>query len=98
MKYKQTSSDLPPHIFTIGRKILDMSIKKKSTTVVFTGESGAGKSENTKFLFNYLCHLTSSSDWAQRLASLNPVLELFGNAKTVHNHNSSRFNKLIKVC
>lgn len=71
--------------------------KCQSTTVLLTGESGAGKSENTKHLLSYMCHHTSSSGWDQRLKSLNPILELFGNAKTAHNHNSSRFNKFIQV-
>lgn len=71
--------------------------RKQSITVLLTGESGAGKSENTKHLLNYMCHHISSSGWNQRLRALNPILELFGNARTANNHNSSRFNKFIQV-
>lgn len=69
----------------------------QSKAVILTGESGAGKSENTKYLLNYIRHRMSSNKWELRLKSINPVLELFGNAKTVHKGNSSRFTKYIQV-
>lgn len=86
-----------PHFDLIGKQLIE-SVKKKEQTeiVIFTGQSGAGKSENTKYLLDYLC-FCSKDEWKLRLKSMNPVLELFGNAKTVHNRNSSRFIKFIKV-
>lgn len=86
------------YIYT-GQSVISYCKKRdQSITVLFTGESGAGKSENTNHLLNYICHYMSSANLKLGLSSINPVLEIFGNAKTQHNHNSSRFTKFIKVC
>lgn len=86
------------HLST-GRKLIESCVNKnKSKTVLLTGVSGAGKSENAKQILNYICYHMPSNNWMTRLKSLNPLLELFGNAETAQNHNSTRFNKFIQVC
>merc|ERR1719385_144785 len=73
-------------------------------SILITGESGAGKTENTKKVISYYATICSSGKRAEGEASLedkivqtNPVLEAWGNAKTVRNDNSSRFGKFIRI-
>lgn len=86
------------YIFT-GQAVIRYCKKNQnqSITVLFTGESGAGKSENTNQLLNYICYHNSADNLKLRLSSISPVLEIFGNAKTQHNSNSSRFTKFMQV-
>ena len=75
-----------------------------SQSILITGESGAGKTENTKKVISYFATICSSGKRKEGEASLedkivqtNPVLEAWGNAKTVRNDNSSRFGKFIRI-
>jgi myosin heavy subunit len=128
----------PPHIFEVAnRAFLRMSKEKKPQSIVISGESGAGKTETTKQIMQFVANISSSSadkskaklttkevaiakrrsqrrrgslggpenkfdipDRAiieQQLLQSNPILESFGNAKTMRNNNSSRFGKYLKI-
>jgi len=71
--------------------------KNASQSILITGESGAGKTETTKFVMKYLAGLAGGTGMEDRVLETNPILEVFGNAKTIHNKNSSRFGKLIEI-
>lgn len=92
---------LPPHVFAIGDKAYrDMRAYKQSQSLIVSGESGAGKTESTKYILRYLTESWGSGDQGrieQRIIEANPLLESFGNAKTLRNINSSRFGKYVEV-
>ena len=103
-------NEVPPHIFAIAEgSYHSMCLKVKNQSILITGESGAGKTENTKKVITYFAFVGSSAgkkpkEGEKKKASLedqvvqtNPVLEAYGNAKTVRNDNSSRFGKFIRV-
>jgi myosin-9 len=94
--------ELPPHIFAIAdRSYHSMLGDRQNQTVIISGESGAGKTESTKFLLHHLMSLSAKMAETQSLELITlgtgPVLEAFGNARTLANNNSSRFGKFIQV-
>uniref|UniRef100_P05661-15 Isoform 18 of Myosin heavy chain, muscle n=1 Tax=Drosophila melanogaster TaxID=7227 RepID=P05661-15 len=101
-------NEVPPHIFAISDgAYVDMLTNHVNQSMLITGESGAGKTENTKKVIAYFATVGASKktdEAAKSKGSLedqvvqtNPVLEAFGNAKTVRNDNSSRFGKFIRI-
>lgn len=74
-----------------------MVANNASQSILITGESGAGKTETTKFVMKYLAGLAGGTGMEDQVLDTNPILEAFGNAKTIHNNNSSRFGKLIEI-
>ncbi|KAH9626894.1 hypothetical protein KSS87_002294 [Heliosperma pusillum] len=94
---------LSPHVFAIGDVAYRAMINEgKSNAILVSGESGAGKTETTKMLMGYLAYLGGRADTEgrtveQQVLESNPVLEAFGNAKTVRNNNSSRFGKFVEI-
>lgn len=99
----QRRTDRPPHIFAIADTTYRSLIEtKQNQSILITGESGAGKTENTKRVIQYLASIAGGSvDGATRLEEqiirANPILEAFGNAQTVRNNNSSRFGKFVRI-
>ncbi|CAL8333707.1 unnamed protein product [Merluccius merluccius] len=104
--------EMPPHIYAItDTSYRSMMQDREDQSILCTGESGAGKTENTKKVIQYLAHVASSfkskrdqvgkirgcGELEKQLLRANPILEAFGNAKTVKNDNSSRFGKFIRI-
>ena len=70
----------------------------KNQSILVSGESGSGKTENTKYILRYLCNnYSNNKELAAKIINSNYIIELFGNAKTIRNQNSSRFGKFIKL-
>uniref|UniRef100_A0A8D0GMW4 Myosin heavy chain 2 n=1 Tax=Sphenodon punctatus TaxID=8508 RepID=A0A8D0GMW4_SPHPU len=106
--------EAPPHIFTISDNAYQfMLTDRENQSILITGESGAGKTVNTKRVIQYFATIATTSDKKKeaepqqtgrlkgtledQIISANPLLEAFGNAKTVRNDNSSRFGKFIRI-
>ncbi|KAM8780819.1 unconventional myosin-IXa isoform 4-T4 [Rhynchonycteris naso] len=92
---------LEPHIYAVADVAYHTMLQqKKNQCIVISGESGSGKTQNTNFLIHHLTALSQkgfASGVEQIILGAGPVLEAFGNAKTAHNNNSSRFGKFIQV-
>ncbi|KOO33649.1 myosin motor domain [Chrysochromulina tobinii] len=96
----QPQIELPPHVFAVASSAhLGMMQDMQSQSVIISGESGAGKTETAKILLMYLAAVSSSGggDLHERVLQTNPIMENFGNARTVWNNNSSRFGKFLTL-
>ncbi|KAL2101664.1 hypothetical protein ACEWY4_003425 [Coilia grayii] len=106
--------EVPPHIFALSDNAYQfMLTDRENQSILITGESGAGKTVNTKRVIQYFATIAVSADKKKEIVSkmkandsgtledqiiqANPLLEAFGNAKTVRNDNSSRFGKFIRI-
>ncbi|XP_019623929.1 PREDICTED: unconventional myosin-IXa-like isoform X10 [Branchiostoma belcheri] len=93
--------ELEPHIFAIADASYHTMLEnRENQCIVISGESGSGKTESTNFLLHHLTALSykgHASGIEQTILGAGPVLEAFGNAKTAHNDNSSRFGKFIQL-
>uniref|UniRef100_A0A3B4EU12 Unconventional myosin-X-like n=1 Tax=Pundamilia nyererei TaxID=303518 RepID=A0A3B4EU12_9CICH len=105
---KHHMGELPPHIFAVANECYRCLWKRHdSQCVLISGESGAGKTESTKLLLKFLSVMSQNSAGTppserttrveQALVQSSPIMEAFGNAKTVYNNNSSRFGKFIQL-
>ncbi|XP_058022893.1 myosin-3 [Ahaetulla prasina] len=106
-------SEAPPHIFSISDNAYQfMLTDRENQSILITGESGAGKTVNTKRVIQYFATIAATGEGTKKkeesksgmkgtledqIISANPLLEAFGNAKTVRNDNSSRFGKFIRI-
>uniref|UniRef100_A0A8C4DBL2 Myosin-X n=1 Tax=Dicentrarchus labrax TaxID=13489 RepID=A0A8C4DBL2_DICLA len=105
---KHQMGELPPHIFAVANECYRCLWKRHdSQCILISGESGAGKTESTKLLLKFLSVMSQNSAGTplserttrveQALVQSSPIMEAFGNAKTVYNNNSSRFGKFIQL-
>merc|ERR1719189_213649 len=102
-------NEVPPHLWAITETAYrNMLTNTKDQSMLITGESGAGKTENTKKVISYLAAVAAPKKKAtgdgdkkasleDRIVATNPILESYGNAKTSRNDNSSRFGKFIRI-
>ncbi|CAL8237090.1 unnamed protein product, partial [Boreogadus saida] len=103
-------SEAPPHIFSISDNAYQYMLSdRENQSVLITGESGAGKTVNTKRVIQYFASIAAVTGKKEAAGSekkgtledqiiqANPALEAFGNAKTIRNDNSSRFGKFIRI-
>uniref|UniRef100_S4RKZ4 Myosin heavy chain 6 n=1 Tax=Petromyzon marinus TaxID=7757 RepID=S4RKZ4_PETMA len=103
--------EAPPHIFSISDNAYQFMLSdRENQSILITGESGAGKTVNTKRVIQYFATIAALGDSAKKkqegkikgtledqIVEANPLMEAFGNAKTVRNDNSSRFGKFIRI-
>lgn len=95
-------SSTTPHIFALAEDTYrTMVLEEENQCVIISGESGAGKTEASKQIMQYVAAVSGNSTEMQRVKQIildsNPLLEAFGNAKTVRNDNSSRFGKFFEI-
>ncbi|KAK5295314.1 class II myosin, partial [Cryomyces antarcticus] len=106
----RSRDDTKPHIFAIADEAFRNLVEEGANqSILVTGESGAGKTENTKKVIQYLAAVATSdtpraksggkhlTNLSEQILRANPILEAFGNAQTVRNNNSSRFGKFIRI-
>jgi hypothetical protein len=98
-QYRRQIPNLPPHPFSVADQCYKALFEeKRNQAILVSGESGAGKTEAVKVVLQYLAEVAgSSSGVEQKILLANPILEAFGNAKTIRNNNSSRFGKWVEI-
>ncbi|KAJ4296289.1 class II myosin [Kalmusia sp. IMI 367209] len=95
--------EVPPHVFAIAESsYYNMKAYKENQCVIISGESGAGKTEAAKRIMQYIANVSGGSNSSiqeikDTVLATNPLLESFGNAKTLRNNNSSRFGKYLEI-
>jgi myosin I len=95
--------EVPPHVFAVAESAYyNMKAYKDNQCVIISGESGAGKTEAAKRLMQYIASVSGGTDsriqrTKDMVLATNPLLESFGNAKTLRNNNSSRFGKYLEL-
>ncbi|XP_046662607.1 unconventional myosin-Ie-like [Homalodisca vitripennis] len=92
----------PPHIYALADNMFrNLIIDSENQCVIISGESGAGKTVAAKYIMAYIARVSGGGSRVQRVKDVilqsNPLLEAFGNAKTVRNNNSSRFGKYVEM-
>uniref|UniRef100_A0A8C9THF7 Osteoclast-stimulating factor 1 n=1 Tax=Scleropages formosus TaxID=113540 RepID=A0A8C9THF7_SCLFO len=92
----------PPHIYALTDNMYrNMMIDTENQCVIISGESGAGKTVAAKYIMSYISKVSGGGPKVQQVKDIilqsNPLLEAFGNAKTVRNNNSSRFGKYFEI-
>jgi myosin heavy subunit len=105
MKSDTSLGDVPPHVFAIGGQALCRITRDfTNQSILISGESGAGKTETTKRILEFISNAAPSRASADsdvpietQILESNPILESFGNSKTLRNNNSSRFGKFMRV-
>ncbi|KAM8755414.1 myosin-7B-like isoform 2-T4 [Acanthopagrus schlegelii] len=98
-------TDTPPHIYAIAdNAYVDLLQNRENQSMLITGESGAGKTVNTKRVIQYFAivaalgeNVKKGGNLEDQIIEANPAMEAFGNAKTIRNDNSSRFGKFIRI-
>ncbi|KAG1338425.1 Myosin-1 [Cocos nucifera] len=95
--YREKTTD-NPHVYAIADSAFNGTMRDGvNQSIIISGESGAGKTETAKIAMQYLAALGGGSGIEYEVLQTNPILEAFGNAKTLRNDNSSRFGKLIDI-
>jgi myosin heavy subunit len=108
VSYHSPAQTLPPHLFVCAETAYANLVQQGATrpcnqSIIISGESGSGKTEATKIIMQFLARVANSEQTGglgkleERVLSTNPLLEAFGNAKTLRNDNSSRFGKFIEI-
>lgn len=98
--YNSDLDDIEPHPYIIANNALkSLQNENLNQSILVSGESGAGKTQTTKYLMNFISKISNSKFQLIKdmILASNPILEIFGNAKTTQNNNSSRFGKFIKL-
>ncbi|GAB1607580.1 unconventional myosin-Va-like isoform X4 [Argonauta hians] len=99
-RYQKILKNLDPHIYAVAAEAFNQMTRfKANQSIIVSGESGAGKTVSAKHAMHYFARVGGSTETAihDKVLASNPIMESFGNAKTIRNDNSSRFGKYIEI-